>query len=329
MQESDSISPEIIEQIKNDDPTVITKELANGRLHNLESYVFQFQSRKCFMKLVELGYHYTCLPPDHMNLTRKMSRVIFDNLNFSRFSDPGTIQQDPLYQLQCSEFYPKIKRTKCDFHVLINYISKNKQHNTKFILENLVIRPTSPFDSGLLNPSQIFADCDEEMIYYYISKGLDISDHKITPSMFINNQVNLIKKLQQEHGFIIDYSQFKQKEIREIVLNNSIEAMQLFLEGSHENKFIDIILNFCAIFNCTEMLDMILSHKDLLIKPNIGNKALLQACQNLRFEIVDKLLIPQILNRETVNEALSIAGAYKDEELISKLQKFLENPDLK
>ena len=330
-QNEEKINPTLIEQIKNDDPTMLSQlDFSSNQYSNItQTKIFELilenDAIKCCKVMISKGQrlYFTNYP----KLSPKMTRLIYDSLITKEFCFRQSNYS--LYR-DIIKFKPNTSPSKPNSNQISQYVKNNDLPNLKLLIENSVFSAyefyTSYSSYEMRNPSlndKKLPECNKEIALYLVSHGFEINRHIIPAYMFRNNQVDLIKILQKEYGYILDFNELSGDDINKMVLNNSFEAIQMIIEAGIGKMFINSLLVSCATYNCEEVLDMIIANKDKLFVPKCGSTALKEACKLMRFSIAEKLLIPSILDEKTVKETMEIAKMMKNDDFYQKLEKIL------
>ena len=312
----------IIEMIKNDDISVVDYVTGPNNDYRLQrqmlSEIIEKDSFKCFKEFLK-RFHF--VEPMSFKPSRKMSRLLYDLFDFSQRSYNKSGNFFVFKNLK--KISPNICLPMYRYSTLQKSIENNDIPKLKLLMEEQYTDECAfnQFNSIMSNVD--YSKCDTDTILYLISRGYEINNHVIPSSMLKNNQIELINILRNQYGYLLDYSVLTEDDISSMVLNNSLEAIGLIIDAGIAKRFIELLLRKCAAYNCEELLDLLISKKDFLFIPKCGNNALKEACKLMRFPIAEKLLIPSILDKETIEEAMNIVKALKNDEFYMKLENIL------
>ncbi|EAY19963.1 hypothetical protein TVAG_402170 [Trichomonas vaginalis G3] len=293
------LSDAIITGIKNDDPSVIDISVFERndsiKMTSYEYNIIKYDAIKCMSKVKNyIVRHSINSAAFQLCISKRMSYLLLDCHGVSYWGYPVTF--DTLIDLKKNtnvNFGPEFYLTELSF-----LISQNDIRGVSYILDTIA----SFMDiSGSL--SQNIKDISPDMFLYLLSRGIH-NGPPVVPSSFLEqNLIDLIDKLINEYHFILDFSALGMKSISNMIKNNAFEATKMVIQYGAADKYISAILNECALFNCDEMLQMVINEASSKFSPGCANKSLISAAKLGRTSIFRKLLIPSAIDLKTVEEA--------------------------
>lgn len=302
--ENAEIDPATLESIKNDDPSCINESFLDVNFpsyKHLLTSIIKYDAIKCMMKLHQFNERalYT-YQNDSVVISPKMGHLLFDIYGMHLYEMGYFLPVSMLVKFK-EHAGLKIKNALY-LNSLLLAIQQNDMEGITYILDNV-----SSFTdmNGILQTRA--TEMSPEVFMLLLSKGFHYGP-PVIPSIFIEqNRIDQINTLINDYHFILDFGALGVESISNMIRNNAYEFTKMMIEYNAVDNYIPVIINGCALYNCEEMLDMVLSTAKRKLKPGAANKALISAAKIGRANIFKKLLIPTAVDMKAVGEARQAA----------------------
>ena len=321
--DQDIITPEILEMIKNDDPSFFSLSDEEDKFSNVAFLYLQpiidnnaYNCAKILNKICSNKISpYSPYTLDLSKASRKMTRLLHDvfPLNQHRFNcyipiTMTTCENQKLFPLPQSEYSSMFSQA----------IRANDLKTTKYFLDNIIVD---------LNSYDICQTPDStknpEIYMLMVTHGIKTS---VVPTFALeNNMIDFIHTLINDYDFYINSSNLMQDTIKNMIRNNAFEAVKLIINTEGVKNVLHNFITYCALFNCDEMLELIINSAKDKLTSDCGKSAILAAARLGRINILKLLLlIPNTIDTKSVKNAIKKATENGYPEIVEMLEENLK-----
>lgn len=305
-----AVPPETIEMIKNDDPSFIENYKDSTVSFEILRAIYDHGAHRClhsyFAKSSYPEFYGTT--PSNVKSDTKVSPIISQMIHDKKSPELMVFSRVSSLKLAAIEDdFVDVNFPEDTTSSLMNCQGENAIEQARFILDYYVVPQLSGTDG--VNYAEIR---DPKIFVLLLENGINTTQSKVPKYAIENNLVEFIDILINKYGFSIDLDDWSESEIELMFIYNSITSIQHIMKSkiaSFKNH-IDIFLNLCSIYNCIDILSVIIKEAKSHIDQPMAQQALYLAAKFGRKEIVSLLIGNIRFDQNILNEALEVEKCY-------------------